>query len=126
MSENKNKSVNVQLKKDRGYIVQLKSPEGDSIFPVVSREGIYEEDGTKVDYILASEKGVASGVATLGEDSKVPATQLPIVDNLTTNSSTSVLSAAQGKILNDRIKYQTNDPGVGSPLPTGTILLVYE
>ena len=126
MSENKNKSVSVQLEKDRGYIVQLKSPEGDSIFPVVSREGIYEEDGTKVDYVLASEKGVTNGVATLDQTAKVPATQLPIVDNLTTNSSTSVLSAAQGKQLYDRIKYQTADPGVGSPLPTGTILLVYE
>ena len=32
-----------------GYLVQLQSPEGDNIVPIVSTEGLYDENGQKVD-----------------------------------------------------------------------------
>ena len=32
-----------------GYPVQLVSPEGDKIVPIVSTEGLYDENGQKVD-----------------------------------------------------------------------------
>ena len=42
--------------------------------------------GRLEDYIKLSEKGVANGVATLGEDSKVPANQLPDMDYIPTSA----------------------------------------
>ena len=35
---------------NEGYLVQLKSPEGDNIVPIVSTEGLYDENGEKVNY----------------------------------------------------------------------------
>ena len=42
--------------------------------------------GRLKNYIKLSEKGVANGVATLGEDSKVPANQLPSMDYIPTSA----------------------------------------
>ena len=49
--------------------------------------------------ISASEKGALSGVATLDATGKVPSSQLNIIDNLTSTSSSAALSANQGKVL---------------------------
>lgn len=56
-------------------------------------------------FVTKAEIGIENGVASLGSDGKIPSTQLPdmdyvetddIVNNLTTDDSTKVLSAAQG------------------------------
>lgn len=84
----------------------------------VSKTGSYNDlnDLPSLDFIASSQKGAASGVATLDENKIVPKSELPtdtaydsnythitVVDNVTTESSTDALSANQGKLLSDRI-----------------------
>ena len=132
-------------------VVQLKDPTTDEpVSPVVNIGSLYTNNGKRVenlvsytlagtdvtipeipsikdeieaelDYIPKSEKGVASGVATLDQTAKVPAAQLPIVDNLTTNSSTSVLSAAQGKQLKTEIESLKSSVSNGKALVASAI-----
>lgn len=84
----------------------------------ISKTGSYNDllNKPSLDFILTSQKGAASGVATLGTDKIVPKIELPTdivydsnyrhinVENvLTSTSVTNALSANQGKVLTERI-----------------------
>ena len=53
--------------------------------------------------VLKSEKGVAGGVATLNDNSFIPAEQLNIANDLLTVAEGKILDARQGKVLKDEI-----------------------
>lgn len=58
--------------------------------------------------VMQDEKGSANGVATLGEDGKVPSDQLDlshfVANNVTTEEEGLILDARQGKVLDDSIQ----------------------
>lgn len=84
----------------------------------ISKTGNYDDllNKPSLNFIPASQKGAANGVASLGTDKIVPKSELPtdvvydsnykhitIENVLTSTSATNALSANQGKVLNDKI-----------------------
>jgi hypothetical protein len=57
-----------------------------------------------------SQKGVAEGYAPLNEDGKIDSQYLNVIDNLTAGGSENLLSAEQGKVLQDHINEITTTP----------------
>lgn len=55
------------------------------------------------DYIPTSQKGAASGVATLGTDGKVPSGQLNMSNSISSSSTTTIANSAAVKTVNDKI-----------------------
>lgn len=64
--------------------------------------GAVEASGGIPKYI-ESQKGVASGVATLGTDGKVPSSQLNMSSSVSSSSTTTVANSAAVKTVNDKI-----------------------
>lgn len=58
---------------------------------------------TQGEFIPTSQKGVASGVATLGTDGKVPSSQLNMSSSVSSSSTTTVANSAAVKTVNDKI-----------------------
>ena len=83
--------------------------------------------------IPASEKGTAGGVATLGDDGKVPTGQLPAMNYAPSTHASQHASDGADPITPDAIgaapayTYGTEDLTAGtSPLETGKLYFVYE
>ncbi len=71
-------------------LASVYDPDGDGRITSAERAdtaGNAENLGGKKpeDYMLSSEKGANGGVATLGEDGKIPASQLPVMDYIPTS-----------------------------------------
>lgn len=83
--------------------------------------------------IATTEKGAAGGVATLGNDGKVPSGQLPEMNYIPTSAKGAANGVAtlgnNGKVPVSQMPYQYSTvdliSGV-SPLATGTLYIVYE
>lgn len=78
----------------------------------------YTKTEANAAFIENSEKAVASGVATLDANTKVPAAQLPLNNTLTSTATDQALTAAQGKVLKDLADTKlttTSAFGVGQP-----------
>lgn len=111
-----------------GYNIVIKqnvSGVNTPLYPLTAVENVFDKDGTSLasilstitgdfsNYILSSEKGVASGVATLDENGFVPSSQLPsyvddVLDGYLYDGAfykevghTTVIPAAGGKIYVD-------------------------
>lgn len=85
----------------------------------ISKTGNYDDllNKPSLNFIPTSQRGAADGVASLGADKIVPKSELPtdvvydsnykhitIENVLNSTSTTNALSAAQGKILNDKVE----------------------
>ena len=79
-----------------------------------SGSGSIPPDNNNLEYLLSlkedkANKGIANGYSPLDSNAKVPAINLSIVNDLTTGGISSLLSAEQGKLINDRITSGLNN-----------------
>ena len=111
-------AFNEALKDVPGHIANKDNPHGVTAAQVGARPNTWTPSASDVGAIPISEKGAANGVATLGEDRKVPAEQLPEMDYAPSTHASQHASGGADPITpaaigaqpasNDLVKYVNN------------------